>query len=159
VHCYAQARGDGTSAAPAVFVATTPCMVGHSQRSGHGRHPVDTPHRKRDLDHARDRYAWPPDNSSTVAVGAAVNFSQDGPFTSPVIAGTGAGTFDLADIGVYRVTFQVSRVESGQWMLSLDGTDLAYTVVGRATGTSQITATALVTTTTAHSDPVSTIGR
>jgi hypothetical protein len=76
-----------------------------------------------------------------------------------VIAGTGAGTFDLADIGVYRVTFQVSRVESGQWMLSLDGTDLAYMVVGRTAGTSQITATALVTTTTAHSDPVSTIGR
>lgn len=50
----------------------------------------------------------PPDNSSTVAVGAAANISQDGPSTSPVIARTGAGTFDLADIGVYRVTFQVS---------------------------------------------------
>ncbi len=92
-----------------------------------------------------------PDNSSTVTVGAAVNFSQDGPSTLPVIARTGAGTFDLADIGVYRVTFQVAREESDQWMLSLDGTDLAYTVVGRAAGTSQITAKALVTTTTTHS--------
>jgi hypothetical protein len=38
-----------------------------------------------------------------------------------------------------------------QLMLTLDGADLAYTVVGRATGDSQIVGMAIVTTTTVDS--------
>jgi hypothetical protein len=41
----------------------------------------------------------------------------------------------------------VSVNEPGQLILTLNGADLAYTVVGRATGTNQITGTALVQTT------------
>ena len=94
----------------------------------------------------------PPDNAATVAPGTDVSFPQDGPSTgSPTIARTGAGTFNLAQVGVYRVEFQVSVSEAGQLILTLNGADLAFTVVGRATGTSQITATALVETTTADS--------
>lgn len=101
---------------------------------------------------AAEFYAlMPPDNPSTVAVGSAVQFPQDGPSTSSGIARTGPSTFDLAAIGVYRVTFQVPVLESGQLVLTLNSADLAYTVVGRATGTSQITSTALVTTTTSNS--------
>ena len=37
--------------------------------------------------------------------------------------------------------------EAGQLLLTLNGEDLAYTVVGRATGVSQIVGMALVTTT------------
>ena len=42
--------------------------------------------------------------------------------------------------------FQASITEAGQLVLSLDGIELDYTVVGRATGTSQITGVALVET-------------
>lgn len=96
----------------------------------------------------------PPDNAATVAVGTAVSFPQDGP-ASP---GTGITRvplsntqFQLADIGFYQVLFQVSVDEPGQLVLGLDtttgGTELAYTVVGRATGTSQIVGIAIVQTT------------
>ena len=43
--------------------------------------------------------------------------------------------------------FQVSVDEAGQLLLTLDGVDLPYTVVGRATGTTQIVGMALVETT------------
>ena len=47
--------------------------------------------------------------------------------------------------------FQVSVTEAGQLILTLNGADLAYTVVGRATGTSQIIGMALVQTTVINS--------
>jgi hypothetical protein len=47
--------------------------------------------------------------------------------------------------------FQVSITEAGQLILTLNGADLAYTVVGRATGTSQIAGMSLVTTTVINS--------
>jgi hypothetical protein len=53
----------------------------------------------------------------------------------------------LAAIGTYQVLFQVSADEAGQLMLTLGGAEQAYTVVGRATGTSQIVGMALVQTT------------
>ena len=49
------------------------------------------------------------------------------------------------------VQFQVSVTEAGQFILTLNGADLAYTVAGRATGTSQIVGMALVTTTASNS--------
>ncbi len=94
----------------------------------------------------------PPDNAATVAVGTDVNFPQNGPNTdSSIISRTGNSSFNLASIGVYRVSVQVSVNEPGQLILTLNGADLAYTVAGRATGTSQITLTALVQTTVINS--------
>ena len=48
-------------------------------------------------------------------------------------------------------TFDVSVNEAGQLILTFNGADLAYTVVGRATGASQITGMAIVTTTVINS--------
>lgn len=94
----------------------------------------------------------PGDNAATVAVGGDVDFPQDGPNTDPsTIARTSPDTFNLAAIGFYRVSFQVSVSEAGQLVLTLNGNALAYTVVGRASGTSQIAATALVQTTLVNS--------
>jgi hypothetical protein len=72
------------------------------------------------------------------------------------MTGTGITTsnwyqFTLGAIGVYQVMFQVSVSEAGQLDLTLAGTELPYTVVGRATGTSQIVGIALVQTTVANS--------
>ena len=93
----------------------------------------------------------PPDNAATVAVSTDVSFPQDGPTSGSSIARTGPSTFNLAVIGTYQVLFQVSVSEAAQLILTLNGSDLAYTVVGRATGTSQIVGLALVTTTFVNS--------
>jgi hypothetical protein len=90
----------------------------------------------------------PPDNAATVAPGTAVSFPQNGPAdVSGSISRVSATTFSLSHIGTYNVTFQVSVTEAGQLALDLNGTELAYTVVGRATGTSEIVGESLVTTT------------
>ncbi len=99
-----------------------------------------------------DFYAlMPPDNSATVAPGTDVEFPQDGPTSGADISRTGASSFNLAQIGSYQVTFQVSVTEAGQLILTLNGADLSYTVVGRATGTDQIVGTAIITTTSVNS--------
>jgi len=99
-----------------------------------------------------DFYAlMPPDNAATVAPGTDVSFPQDGPTSSSTITRINDSSFNLSEIGTYEVLFQVSVSEAGQLILTLDGNDLAYTVVGRATGTSQIVGMALVNTTAINS--------
>jgi len=93
----------------------------------------------------------PPDNAATVAPGTDVDFPQDGPNSGSGIARIGADSFNLAPIGTYQVLFQVGVSEAGQLELTLNGAPLAYTVVGRATGTSQIIGLAIVETTTVNS--------
>lgn len=93
----------------------------------------------------------PPDNAATAAPGTDESFPQDGPNSGTTISRTGPSSFNLAAIGTYSVQFQVSVTEAGQFILTLNGADLAYTVVGRATGTSQIFGTALVTSTIVNS--------
>jgi hypothetical protein len=93
----------------------------------------------------------PPDNAATVAPGTDVSFPQDGPSSASAISRTGPSSFNLSAIGAYQVTFNVSVTEAGQLILTLNGADLAYTVVGRATGTSQIIGTSLVSTTVINS--------
>ena len=96
-----------------------------------------------------DFYAlMPPDNAATVAPGTDVSFPQDGPNSGSDIARIGDDSFNLAQIGTYQVLFQVGVTEAGQLELTLNGAPLAYTVVGRATGTSQIIGLAILTTTT-----------
>ncbi|MEH6945058.1 collagen-like protein, partial [Bacillus sp. JJ722] len=89
----------------------------------------------------------PPDNAATVAPNTDVSFPQDGPTSGASITRTGPSTFNLSAIGTYQILFQVSVTEPGQLILTLNDNDLAPTVVGRATGTSQIVGMALVQTT------------
>lgn len=104
------------------------------------------------LDFADFFALMPPDNAATVAPGTDVSFPQDGPISgSGAITRLGPSSFNLSNIGVYQVMFQVSVSEAGQLLLTLNGADLSYTVVGRATGTSQITGMALVQTTIVNS--------
>jgi len=89
----------------------------------------------------------PPDNAATVAPGTEVQFPQNGP-TSGEITRTGASTFLLPNIGIYSVSFCVPVTEAGQLVLNLNGTELANTVSGRATGATPIAGTTLIQTTT-----------
>jgi hypothetical protein len=87
----------------------------------------------------------PPDNAATVPAGGSVDFPQDGPNTDPAtIARESVDGFTLTQPGTYRISMQLSVTEPGQLQLTLNGTPLAYTTVGRATGTSQITMVTLV---------------
>lgn len=99
-----------------------------------------------------DFYAlMPPDNAATVAPGTDVDFPQDGPNSGVDISRTSASSFNLGLIGTYEILFQVGVNEAGQLLLTLNGDPLEYTVVGRATGTSQIIGMAIVTTTSINS--------
>lgn len=97
----------------------------------------------------------PPDNAATVGVGSDVSFPQDGPISGSTIVRMSASSFKLATIGTYQVLFQVSVSEAGQLVLTLDSgsgaIELPYTVVGRATGTSQIVEMCIVQTTVTDS--------
>ncbi len=99
-----------------------------------------------------DFYAsMPPDNAATVGVGADVEFPQNGAIANTNIGRLNNTTFLLADVGTYLITFNVPVTEAGQLVLSLNGAELPYTVFGRATGTSDIVGTVIVTTTVANS--------
>ena len=94
-----------------------------------------------------DFYAlMPPDNAATVAVGGDVDFPQDGPNSGGSISRLGVDSFNLSEIGVYQVYFNVPVTEAGQLEITLNGFSLAYTVVGRATGTSDISGMFIVET-------------
>ena len=98
-----------------------------------------------------DFYAlMPPDNAATVAPGAAVAFPRNGP-TSGTIVRTGTSTILLPNIGTYNVTFSVPITEAGQLVLVLNGSELANTVFGRATGASPIAGSTLIQTATVNS--------
>jgi len=92
----------------------------------------------------------PGDNSATIAVGAAIQFPQNGD-TSGAATRLTASTFNIPIVGTYDIRFQASVAEAGQLMLRLNGTEVADTVVGRATGTSQMVGFTTLTTTLPNS--------
>jgi hypothetical protein len=92
----------------------------------------------------------PPDNAVTVAPGTDVPFPRDGP-NSGTIRRTGSSSINLQRVGIYRVSFAVPVSESGQLVVTLNGDELPYTVVGRATGTSAIAGESLIETTGVNS--------
>jgi len=99
-----------------------------------------------------DFYAlMPGDNSATVAPGTDVEFPNNGPNTGTTISRTGPSTFNLTNIGTYLVQFQVSIDEPGQLCVALNLVEQPYTIVGRATGTSQLVGLCLIRTSTSNS--------
>lgn len=95
-----------------------------------------------------DFYAlMPADNATPVGVGEDVAFPQNGPTSNSTITRLTDNSFSLSEVGTYLVMFQVSVTEPGQLVLTLNDEEIPYSVVGRATGTSQIVETILITTT------------
>lgn len=92
----------------------------------------------------------PGDNTATIAADSPVLFPQNGS-TNGTITRLNDSSFLLPTIGTYLVEFQVSVTEAGQLMLRLDGAIVPNSVVGRATGTSQIVGMSLVSTTSPNS--------
>ena len=92
---------------------------------------------------AADFYLITP--SPTIAPGTAINFPIDGPIFGPDIIRIDSSQFNLVSIGIYQVFFQASITEPGQ--LSVELNNVPISIVGRATGTNQITSLSLVQTT------------
>lgn len=91
----------------------------------------------------------PSDNPAPIASGVAVSFPQNGSLGG--ITRAGPSSFFLPTIGSYLVLFQVDVAEAAQLMLRLNGALIPDSVVGRATGSSQITGISVVNTTTSNS--------
>lgn len=92
----------------------------------------------------------PGDNAATIAAGSPIQFPQNGP-TNGIITRINTSQFNIPAVGIYLVHWQVSIAEAGQLILQLNGTDVPTSVVGRATGTSQIVGYTMITTTSANS--------
>ena len=90
----------------------------------------------------------PSDNAATVAAGAPVQFPQTFAGNQNGVLRATASDFILVEAGTYEVSWQVSVTEPGQLEVwtgpTIAQSGLAYTVVGRATGTSQIVGHTLV---------------
>jgi hypothetical protein len=93
---------------------------------------------------AADFYLITP--SPTIAPGTAINFPIDGPIFGSDIIRIDDSQFNLVSIGIYQVFFQASITEPGQLSVALN--DIPISIVGRATGTNQITSLSLLQTTT-----------
>jgi hypothetical protein len=94
----------------------------------------------------------PGDYAATIAVGANMDFPRAGPTAAIGITRTGPGTFQLATIGKYRVSWQASINEPGQLQLTttlMGGSVFPGSTVGRATGTTQIVGETTIQTTSA----------
>lgn len=85
----------------------------------------------------------PPDNAATIAADAAIEFPNDGPASGAIVSTT-SSTFTIGTSGTYRVSFIVPVDEAGQLALRINGVVVPYTVVGRATGTTQIVGESLI---------------
>jgi hypothetical protein len=83
-------------------------------------------------------------------VGSPVPFPQNGP-SSGIATRLSSSTFNLPNVGTYEVKWQVSITEAGQLQLAIGGVGLPATVVGRATGTSQIVGSTIITTSVPNS--------
>jgi hypothetical protein len=102
-------------------------------------------------------YLAQPDPSTipSIAPGDAVPFANAAVApTGGISSNVGGTTFTLATPGTYRVIYQVSALEAapgGQLVVNLNGSTLAQTRVGRATGKTQIIGSVIVTTTLPNS--------
>jgi hypothetical protein len=101
---------------------------------------------------AADFFAlMPGDNAITIAPGQSIEFPQNGPTFGPDIIRLTASTFRLSTNGIYQVMFQVSITESGQLCIVINAGEEPETIVGRATGTSQLVGFCLFQTTLPNS--------
>jgi len=93
----------------------------------------------------------PGDNTATIAPGSDLAFPQNGPTFGTDIVRLDNYNFKLVSVGIYQVMFQVSITESGQLCVVLNAGQNPATVVGRATGTSQLVGICLIQTTLPNS--------
>ena len=96
-----------------------------------------------------DFYATlPPDNPDPIAAGDTVALPENSTIFGSIAREDDSG-INLLEVGTYLVSFTVPTEGGGQLVLTLNGTELGYSVAASATG--ELVGTAIVTTDTATS--------
>ena len=85
-----------------------------------------------------------PDATSNILAGGSVPFFVDGPASGSIVR-SGPSTFTLPSAGTWQIGWVVNA-GTGQLQAALAGTGLPDTVVGRATGSTQIIGKTIITT-------------
>lgn len=99
-----------------------------------------------------DYYALAPtDNATAIAAGSAVAFPRGSASNFMAVSRISDSSFNLVKPGAYLVLFDVNTEQPGQLVLSLNGTELSYTLAGSETAGTQINGTAVVTVTEPNS--------
>ncbi|MCQ2477946.1 MAG: collagen-like protein [Clostridia bacterium] len=94
-----------------------------------------------------DFYAlMPTDNATPIAAGADVAFPRTAINGGTGITRTSDTAFTLATPGTYMVTYNAAIGDAGQLVLTLNGAEIPYTVVGKDTAGDQLSGTFLITT-------------
>lgn len=93
-------------------------------------------------------------NPQVISPGQEIEFPGNGPTSTTTITRFIFSTskFILSAIGTYNVRFQVSVTEPGQLLVVVNGNQNSTTVVGRATGNTQIVGDCLITTTSVNTE-------
>ena len=99
-----------------------------------------------------DFYAlMPPDNTEAIDAGEDLDFPSDGPSSGDNITRVSVDSFALAETGTYEILFRANVAEPAQLVLTLNGTEIPYTVSGTSASPGQVVGMALITTTAENS--------
>lgn len=92
-----------------------------------------------------DFYAlMPADNAVAIAPGEAVAFPEQSFIGSTSITRATDSSFTFTEAGIYLVLFNAAVSEAAQLVLTVDGTELSYTVSGTDSTLSQITGLSVI---------------
>ena len=92
-----------------------------------------------------DFYAlMPADNADPIAPGEDVAFPEQSFIGSTSITRTSDSSFTFTEAGIYLVLFNAAVSEEAQLVLTVDGTELSYTVSGTDSALSQITGISVI---------------
>ena len=86
----------------------------------------------------------PTDNADPIPAGGDIAFPSTA-INTGIVTQASDTTFTVVEGGVYLVYFSATTAEAAQLALTVNGTELAYTVVGNAAGNSQLVGTSLIT--------------
>ena len=93
----------------------------------------------------------PPDNAAAIPLGGDVAFPRPAVQGGTDIARISDTSFNLATTGTYLVSFTATPNEAGRLILTLNGTEIPYTLSANGATGVEISGTAMVPVTTANS--------
>lgn len=104
--------------------------------------------------HFAEFYAvMPGDNASSIVAGDSIDFPSDGAFYGSSIIRSGVSLYEfiLAEVGVYKVSFQASIAEAGQLGILLNGVLVPKSIVGKDSLDGQLVCSCLISVSVVNS--------
>lgn len=89
----------------------------------------------------------PTDNPDAITPGGDIAFPQNGATSNGGIIRISPTQISLTPVGTYLVIWNATVAEAAQLVLTMNGTELAYTAVGKGTANGEIVGFTLLTTT------------